>query len=211
MKLNIGSGRKRLEGYTNIDMNPKLNPDLVCNLASEGWPISDGIVTEGVCSHVMEHLPNTPEPFFHFLRELYRVCANGAVIHVAVPHPRNDLFFRDPTHVRPILPDMLVPFSKRQHAEEWARGNMLHPWHEEIGVNFDVGNPYYILDEDGGALVACYALVARGLRNASGLHNAADNLRRSDGTEAAWWMGLMTGGKRVRAMRALRILIEAVK
>jgi hypothetical protein len=147
MKLNIGSGRKRLEGYVNIDMNPKLNPDLVCNLASEGWPISDGIVTEGVCSHVMEHLPNTPEPFFHFLRELYRVCANGAVIHVAVPHPRNDLFFRDPTHVRPILPDMLVPFSKRQHAEEWARGNMLHPWHEEIGVNFDVGNPYYILDE----------------------------------------------------------------
>ena len=71
--------------------------------------------------------------------------------------------------------------------------------------------PYYILDEDGGARVACYALVARGLRNASGLHNAADNLRRSDGTEAAWWMGLMTGGKRVRAMRALRILIEAVK
>jgi hypothetical protein len=71
--------------------------------------------------------------------------------------------------------------------------------------------PYYPLDQDGGARVACYALVARGLRNASALHNAADNLKRADGTEAAWWLGLMGGNKRTRAVRALRILIEAVK
>ena len=71
--------------------------------------------------------------------------------------------------------------------------------------------PFLALDNDWGARVACYALVAAGLRNAERLHQGAENLRHSDGTEAAWWFGLMTrpGGK--RAVRALRILTEAVK
>ncbi|MGD0916903.1 MAG: hypothetical protein ABSB22_10630 [Thermodesulfobacteriota bacterium] len=71
--------------------------------------------------------------------------------------------------------------------------------------------PFYPLDPDGGARVACYALVARGLRNPTGLHHAAENLKRADGTEAAWWFGLMNGAKGLRAVRALRILLEAVK
>jgi hypothetical protein len=71
--------------------------------------------------------------------------------------------------------------------------------------------PFYPLDPDGGARVACYALVARGLRNAGKLHHAAENLKRADGTEAAWWFGLMNGAKGRRAVRALRILLEAVK
>jgi hypothetical protein len=71
--------------------------------------------------------------------------------------------------------------------------------------------PFYPLDQDYGARVACYALVASGLRNAGALHSAADSLKRADATEAAWWLGLMSGARRVRAIRALRILVEAVK
>ncbi len=71
--------------------------------------------------------------------------------------------------------------------------------------------PFHALDPDWGARVACYALVARGLRNASRLHKSAEHLRHADGAESAWWFGLMSqsGGK--RAIRALRILTEAVK
>lgn len=71
--------------------------------------------------------------------------------------------------------------------------------------------PYHPLDHDWGARVACYALVASGLRHAERLHRAAANLQHADGTEAAWWLGLMgrPGGK--RAVRALRILVEAVR
>jgi len=43
------------------------------------------------------------------------------------------------------------------------------------------------------------------------MHNAADALRRADATEAAWWLGLMSGARRARAVRALRILLEAVR
>jgi hypothetical protein len=71
--------------------------------------------------------------------------------------------------------------------------------------------PFHGLDADWGARVACYALVAQGLRNANLLHKAAENLRQADGTEAAWWFGLMNRGGGKRAVRALRILVEAVK
>jgi len=71
--------------------------------------------------------------------------------------------------------------------------------------------PFLPLNDDWGARVACYALVARGLRNPARLHRAALSLRRADPTEAAWWFGLASrpGGK--RAVRALRILTEAVQ
>lgn len=71
--------------------------------------------------------------------------------------------------------------------------------------------PFHPLDPDWGARVACYALVARGLRNARRLTKAADNLRHFDATEAAWWFGRMTNGTGLRATRALRVLCEAVR
>jgi hypothetical protein len=71
--------------------------------------------------------------------------------------------------------------------------------------------PYHPLDADWGARVACYALLASGLRNADRLHRAADNMRSADATEAAWWLGLMNRRDGRRAVRALRILAEAVK
>lgn len=77
------------------------------------------------------------------------------------------------------------------------------------GARLEAG-PFLPLDADWGARVACYALTSQGLRNAGRLHRAADNLRSADAAEAAWWFGLMAQGKRVRAVRALRILLEAV-
>ncbi len=71
--------------------------------------------------------------------------------------------------------------------------------------------PFHPLDPDWGARVACYAMVAVGLRNATRLHRAEENLRHADGVEAAWWFGLTSNGRGKRAVRALRILVEAVK
>lgn len=71
--------------------------------------------------------------------------------------------------------------------------------------------PFHPLDPDWGARVACYALVASGLRNPERLHRAAANLQHADSTEAAWWYGLMGSRSARRAIRALRILVEAVR
>jgi hypothetical protein len=71
--------------------------------------------------------------------------------------------------------------------------------------------PFYPLDPDWGARVACYSIVASGLRSADRLHKAAMNLQHADGAEAAWWFGVLRNGRARRAVRALRILLEAVK
>lgn len=71
--------------------------------------------------------------------------------------------------------------------------------------------PFYPLDPDWGARVACYALVAAGLRRSDRLFKAAANLQTADPTEAAWWFGLMQTGHKARARRALRIILEAVQ
>ena len=74
-----------------------------------------------------------------------------------------------------------------------------------------VPGPFLALDTDWGARVGCYALVCRGLRNAGRMAKTADQLRNAESTEAAWWFGHMTGSNSLRAVRALRILLEAVK
>jgi hypothetical protein len=71
--------------------------------------------------------------------------------------------------------------------------------------------PYHPLDPDWGARVACYALVASGLRDGSRMVRAAGHLKEADAAEAAWWFGAMTRRDGRRAIRALRILTEATK
>lgn len=71
--------------------------------------------------------------------------------------------------------------------------------------------PFLPLDEDWGARTALYALISTGLRDAERLFRSGEALRRLDGAEAAWWLGLTDGGTRSRAVRALRILTEAVE
>ena len=71
--------------------------------------------------------------------------------------------------------------------------------------------PSYPLDADWGARLACYALLYQGLRQPERLLRAAGHLRAADGNEAAWWLGLLTREEGNRALRALRILTEAVE
>lgn len=71
--------------------------------------------------------------------------------------------------------------------------------------------PFHPLGNDWGARVGCYAIVASGLRYPERLARCASNLQHADGTEAAWWLGLLSRSGSRRAVRALRILTEAVK
>ena len=78
------------------------------------------------------------------------------------------------------------------------------------GNRLTVG-PWLPLDADWGGRVACYAAVCEGLRNPERLTRAATHLKASDPTETAWWLGLMSEHGSGRAVRALRILVEAVE
>lgn len=77
-------------------------------------------------------------------------------------------------------------------------------------VALEVG-PYHPLSSEWGPKVACFALIAAGLRDAERLLRALGHLRYANADEAAWWLGLLTREDNTRALRALRILTEAVE
>lgn len=80
MKLNLGSGEYRLEGWVNIDIRELPEVDLVYDL-NRGIPFGNNIIDEIVASHVLEHIENP-----HFLmNEMLRVCRPNAVVEIRVP------------------------------------------------------------------------------------------------------------------------------
>ena len=142
MKLNLGCGGRKVNGWVNVDSQPMENPDMVVDLSVEVWPWTDNSVDEVLASHMMEHIP-AGAPFFHFLKELYRVCCNGAKVHIVLPHPSHDIFLQDPTHVQAIMPGTMAMFSKSYVEDMAAKGNMLTPFYKYIGVDFLIDKVEY--------------------------------------------------------------------
>jgi hypothetical protein len=145
LKLNLGCGRKKLEGHVNVDSQPLESPDVVCDLGVEVWPWEDNSVDGAVATHVLEHLPG--ETFFHFLRELHRVCKPGAQVEVLLPHPRHDIFLNDPTHVRPVMPGTLAMFSKRYVEALAEKQQFLTPFYKYNKIDFDMTRVRYWFDQ----------------------------------------------------------------
>jgi len=95
-KLNIGCGRKVMEGYVNIDKVPLEGVDVVWDLEKTPLPFEDNSVDEILCEHILEHIQN----FMPLLEEFHRICKPNASIIVSAPYYRYEGSFRDPTHVR---------------------------------------------------------------------------------------------------------------
>lgn len=128
MKINIGSGDTCLDGFINCDSSTIFNPEYVFNLETDIFPFEDNSVDEVMASHVLEHLG---EGYFHCLKELYRVCANGAIIHVRAPHYRNECQYFDPTHRRPITEYGFVLFNKKHNLADSTASS-------KLGLVYDV-------------------------------------------------------------------------
>ena len=136
IKLNLGCGVQLKEGFVNVDKYG--DPDLRHVLEVFPWPWPDSCVREIEMNHVLEHLGRDTDVYLNIIKELYRVSKDQALIHITVPHPRHDDFLNDPTHVRPITPDGLGLFSKKNN-EEWIKGgNANTPLGVFLNVDFEV-------------------------------------------------------------------------
>ena len=148
MKLNMGCGNNKLVDFVNVDNSLTCNPDVVLDLEVLPWPWKENSVAEVVFNHCLEHLGRDPGIFLGMFRELYRICQNEAVIKITVPHPRHDHFLNDPTHVRPISPQLLSLFSKTLNDEWKAKGASNTPLAHQLGVDFEIVPPYFIEFEE---------------------------------------------------------------
>lgn len=95
-KLDIGCGRVKDPDYFGIDIIEAPGVDLVWDMENFPWPIEDNSFDYVKVIHVVEHI-NDQVGFF---REIHRVAAKDAVIHLETPHFSSSNSWADPTHVR---------------------------------------------------------------------------------------------------------------
>lgn len=92
--LNLGSGRKKVSGAVNLDITDRTDPDVVHDLNRRPWPFAEGQFLEVLAHDVIEHLDDVVAT----MEEIHRVCADGAVVRITLPHFSSANAFTDPTH-----------------------------------------------------------------------------------------------------------------
>lgn len=135
MKLNIGSGYRRVPGFLNVDHDPLVQPDILADLENLNLELPDSSVDYVMAHHVLEHIG---EGFFALMKELYRVCKDGAILDIRAPHHRSDVYFMDPTHRRPITIDSMMLFSKKVNKENIRDFNSSSGFGLKCDVDFEL-------------------------------------------------------------------------
>ena len=96
LKLHIGCGNQRLEGYINCDLHHTSATDQLFD-CTEIWPFPWDCVSTIYCSHTLEHLEN----YRGFFREAHRVLRPDGNLQIRVPYGGHKAAHWDLTHVRP--------------------------------------------------------------------------------------------------------------
>lgn len=93
MKLNIGSGEKRIDGFINIDKFPSHKEDLFGDLDTK-IDLPDGCAEEVILDNVIEHV----DSIVNAMKEIRRLLKKEGVVHIYTPHFTSHSSWRDPTH-----------------------------------------------------------------------------------------------------------------
>jgi SAM-dependent methyltransferase len=100
LRLDIGCGMNKKEGFTGLDRRKFPGVDIVHDVNSYPWPFKDNSVVEVHCSHLLEHLDHNrhnPERV-RFMNELYRVLIPGGKATIITPHWASNRAYGDFTH-----------------------------------------------------------------------------------------------------------------
>lgn len=92
--IDIGCGPKKTEGAFGVDCHPFPGVDLVFDMSEKRWPIEDSRFDKAVSIQVIEHVEDTKT----FLKEIHRICKNGAEVYIETPHYSWIDSWADPTH-----------------------------------------------------------------------------------------------------------------
>lgn len=137
IRLDLGCGIKKREGFIGVDVMALDGVDTVCDLGSDRWPWDDNSVDEAYSSHMIEHL--TWPQRVHFINELYRVLKPGSKCTLKFPHWASALYYGDPTHKEPMSEVAFLYWRK-----EWR--NSVGP-HVPYTCDFDVTWEYTLHQE----------------------------------------------------------------
>ncbi|HUS88459.1 MAG TPA: class I SAM-dependent methyltransferase [Desulfosporosinus sp.] len=96
MKLNVGSGFRKIEDYVNIDNRESVKPDVVADL-SVGFPFKSDSIEEVRAHDFLEHIPLGKT--IGAIEEIFRVLKPDGFFEHSTPSTDGRGAFMDPTHL----------------------------------------------------------------------------------------------------------------
>lgn len=116
LKLNLGCGKVKMEGFTGVDRRKFEGVDVVHDLMSP-WPWKDDSVEEVHASHIIEHF--TGKQRVWIMNEMCRVMVKGGKAAVITPYWCSNRAYGDFTHQWPPVSEMFFYYLNR----EWRKAN----------------------------------------------------------------------------------------
>lgn len=124
MKLNIGCGKDKREGYINIDIDPKVNPNKVVNIEN-GLPFRSNTFDYILCLQILEHVFN----IYFVMSEIHRVGKNHAKVEIEVPYYKSKVAYTCADHKRFFTDDTFRFFKGFKVLSIKKYRGRLIPWH----------------------------------------------------------------------------------
>jgi predicted SAM-dependent methyltransferase len=95
MKLNLGSGNRKMAGYTNIDIRGECDPDVILDV-EKGFYFHDNEVDEIRAYDFLEHIHQ--DSVIYVMSEIHRVLKPEGILDFFIPSTEGNGAFMDPTH-----------------------------------------------------------------------------------------------------------------
>jgi predicted SAM-dependent methyltransferase len=83
MKLNLGCGLDKKQGYINIDIRKEVKPDLIWNLENIPYPFESNSIEEIIAKDVLEHFPFRKVE--NILKEWFRILKPQGKLYIQTP------------------------------------------------------------------------------------------------------------------------------
>ncbi|RKZ11055.1 hypothetical protein DRQ25_00925 [Candidatus Fermentibacteria bacterium] len=100
IKLDIGSGCAKREGYVTIDKDPKVDASYcmdIENSEDQNILLYKKPVAEIRAFHILEHLDPTKK--VEMMKLFFDLLTPGGILHIEVPIAGTEQFWQDPTHI----------------------------------------------------------------------------------------------------------------
>ncbi|MEM2956656.1 MAG: methyltransferase domain-containing protein [Candidatus Pacearchaeota archaeon] len=94
-KLNFGCGKDIRKGWVNVDIQKGKGIDKSFDFRKFPYPFKSNTFDYVLIDNVLEHLPNPQR----VMKEIWRICKNGAIVKIVVPYYNSYYAYGDPTHV----------------------------------------------------------------------------------------------------------------
>lgn len=107
MKVNLGSGQDYREGWVNIELSTMVKADYHLDLSKDPIPLEDNTVDRIDAIDFFEHIMGLK----HVFNECWRILKPKGFLYIEVPYAGTIDYYKDPTHVRPFIPETFKYFA----------------------------------------------------------------------------------------------------